>query len=165
MEALGVRRAGEVVSKHPEQLIAAFQFVGRDELRAIVREEIRAAMIDARAAPSVCGENHEVLQKLDGISAELKSLKRASKPPKRIHSQREAVKLLGTSRRVLTILIATKQVKTVEVNGVEKIPATEVDRLSAEGWDVDRPLPPTKKKPTTGVAVASPGAEILKFKL
>ena len=57
----------------------------------------------------------------------------------RILSQREAAKRLRISREsTLQYLIADKKIKTIMVNGKEKIPATEVERLSREGFCTNR---------------------------
>jgi hypothetical protein len=54
----------------------------------------------------------------------------------RLLSARAAARLLGVSRgKTIAVLIDTGKVRTVVVNGRKRIPLSEIERLSREGFD------------------------------
>jgi excisionase family DNA binding protein len=66
----------------------------------------------------------------------------ATKPDARLLSAREVARRLGVSRgKTIGVLIDTGKIRTVVVNGRVKIPASEVERLTREGFDVTRSAP------------------------
>ena len=96
---------------------------------------------------------------LAAMQAELRSLRiqiRGRSSPRQVLSLREAARQLGIDRnRTLKALLASGQVRTVQVNGKKKIPASEVDRLAQHGFDTSRtvakPRAPRRKAPATGI--------------
>jgi hypothetical protein len=55
---------------------------------------------------------------------------------KRFLSMREAARQLGISRdKALHDLIVSKRIRTVQVNGTTKIPASEIERVAQFGTD------------------------------
>ena len=79
---------------------------------------------------------------LSAMQAELHALRtqlRAHVKPRQVLSLREAARLLGIDRnRTLKALLASGQVRTVEVNGRTKVPLLEVERLAAQGFNIKR---------------------------
>lgn len=85
------------------------------------------------------GQPSEVAALLSAINTKLDVLLRERRPgtkAKRFLSMREAARQLGISRdKALHDLIVSKRIRTVQVNGVTKIPASEIERIAQFGTD------------------------------
>jgi hypothetical protein len=76
--------------------------------------------------------------RVPGVRGRPKSRAPTTKADARLLSARDVARFLRVRRETVALLILTRQIRTVEVNGRPRIPATEVDRLTREGFDVAR---------------------------
>ncbi|MFY0526121.1 hypothetical protein ACN28I_24235 [Archangium gephyra] len=84
-------------------------------------------------------------------------------------SKKEAARRLGVDRATtLAQFIASDRIKTVDVNGHQRIPVSEIERILSEGLPAtEEPRPKTRRSPRAAMSMPSesPGDEILKLKL
>jgi excisionase family DNA binding protein len=127
-----------------------------------------------------------MLSNIEGIREELREIKavlttiasaltkeieerprhRRPRPDARLLSQREAAHRLGVDRNTTLVdLIRTGQIRTVEVNGKRKVPASEVERLAQEGFDTSQPEPKRRAPRARGASARKPGDAIRALKL
>jgi hypothetical protein len=83
-------------------------------------------------------------------------------------SKKEAARRLGVDRATtLAQFIASGRIKTVDVNGHQRIPVSEIERILSEGVPATGPQPSrSRRAPRTATSrpSESPGAEIRKLK-
>ena len=84
-------------------------------------------------------------------------------------SKKEAARRLGVDRATtLAQFIASGRIKTVDVNGHQRIPVFEIERILSQGVPATQPQP-SKSRRAPRVATSrpseSPGAEIRKLKV
>ncbi len=84
-------------------------------------------------------------------------------------SKKEAARRLGVDRATtLAQFIVSGRIKTVDVNGHQRIPVSEIERILSEGVPATGPQPSmSRRAPRTATSrpSESPGAEIRKLKL
>lgn len=118
------------------------------EARGVVEAQIRA--LSAQGKPLEAALLHSNLSRIelaqvvtDAIEATHQGERRGQ--AKALLSFREAARRLGIDRgRTLSELVARGELKVVDANGRKKVPATEVERLAREGFDVTGPAPKAK---------------------
>ncbi|HEX8820369.1 MAG TPA: helix-turn-helix domain-containing protein [Archangium sp.] len=83
-------------------------------------------------------------------------------------SKKEAARRLGVDRATtLAQFITSGRIKTVDVNGRQRIPVSEIERILSEGLPATGPQPSrSRRAPRTATSRPSdsPGAEIRKLK-
>ena len=91
------------------------------------------------------------------------------KASSRLLSKKEAARRLGVDRATtLAQFIASGRIKTVDVNGHQRIPVSEIERILSEGVPATEPQPSkSRRAPRTATPrpSESPGAEIRKLKV
>lgn len=124
------------------------------------------------AAEGILAELREIRAALLIITSSLEENRKKSSTPRRSNphaqllSQREAARRLGVDRNTtLVALIRTGQLRTVEVNGKRKVPASEVERLAQEGFDSTMPEPRRRAPRPRPAGSRSPGDVIRALKL
>jgi hypothetical protein len=89
--------------------------------------------------------DQQIFQTLNEILTELREIKdyvldlraRNRRPEKVLLSLQAAAARLGVSRNsTLLEMIERKQIRTVDANGKRRIPAFEIERVAAEGFNV-----------------------------
>ena len=81
-----------------------------------------------------------VLEEVRALRREVAELRRERRVGTgKLLSAAEAARRLGVSRgKTIAVLIDEGKIRTVPVNGRLRIPASEIDRLVREGFDVTR---------------------------
>jgi excisionase family DNA binding protein len=94
-------------------------------------------------------DRRRTAEKLDALLAPRRPPAPERAPPDvRLLSAREAARRLGVSRgATIAELIAAGKLRTVRVNGRERIPASEVERLAREGFDARQSAPRRRRAP------------------